>query len=1103
MKTLYELCVPRPETLAGSDVGDVQELDQLLRGQIDPNDFFEKTYITNTMKQVFQRTFSRFNDRKVSSGLIVLKQAMGGGKTHTMIATGLLCKHPHIRKKVLGPDFPYPYDGEVRVVGFTGRWTDTFPWVEIAKQLGREDMLRKELLMGTDVPSDREWKMLLKGGPTLVLLDEIPFYFDYALSIPTGEQTLADLIKTGLANLFNAMNSDELSQVMVLLSDLEAAYEKGGEYVSNVVANALSKEAERTADFVKPIDIGGPEIYEILRRKLFKEYPQDSENSPEVKEIVSDYKQFVGELEKSGLIPGGHADPTIAYLAKTYPFHPGIIDLAKNFQNNLNFQQTRGLLRLMRRFVKYLYANDGQLAKKKYLISVPDYSLDDDDTRTLITSINPSLNNALQQDVHAISGRAAAQLVDKIHNSNLASKFARVILFSSLSTTDPNAVGVFDEEIFLYGLERGDNIAEASAILEEYWGKTNFGVENEKGKKYFSYRENVVALFNATLNTITTDEAESRVITLLRSFFDPKDTICVYQYVEAMPTDLKSLENNLKSRRDYITLVISKPIDSRGQLNEELKEWWLSTLDWENRILFLTGSKRYYDTLIEKTQSYIAWEKVVRNLRDSGSKETDPEFERAAKARNQTALDIVQHMKNAFNRLYYPSYDISARAPLLVDMEIDYSSIGGLRESVQETLLPQSQLRGEGAHRPDDVQQILQGNNRNGAVIITKSLENVKYFKFNANDHADMDRFLNRFKPVILGDESIRKEISKSEIKERMARQPRWIWHDMSVLDSFILWMVERGDWQIDGETITLTPEKIPEITSYTLVEEYDFNEETVTIRLYTRNTDTIYWAFGERLNDISSANKETNVTELVIKPQSHTKVTVVPANDEQLGEPVVIEIPVKVKYGEKKIDENGNIHIPVRVLPKVDRVIYQYDSNTQELNLQETASGFEVCVPSAVSEVHVSVAKGEQIVPAKPIVLDKQIDQAKPLLFKPKSNKYINAPNLTDLRTHIDTLEKYNAVVSEAYVTIDITSETAAIWLRTNARSYKNPSEFFQIVVKLSELFKPHEDAKVNVSVQIRGLCFEHGRDFISWLNTQTNVKFEDLEPDEWEQEI
>jgi len=83
-------------------------------------------------------------------------------------------------------------------------------------------------------------------------------------------------------------------------------------------------------------------------------------------------------------------------------------------------------------------------------------------------------------------------------------------------------------------------------------------------------------------------------------------------------------------------------------------------------------------------------EKVVRNLRDSGSKETDPEFERAAKARNQTALDIVQHMKNAFNRLYYPSYDISARAPLLVDMEIDYSSIVGYANLFKKLYCPRA-----------------------------------------------------------------------------------------------------------------------------------------------------------------------------------------------------------------------------------------------------------------------------------------------------------------------------------------------------------------------------------------------------------------------------
>ncbi|WP_018962942.1 DUF499 domain-containing protein [Coprothermobacter platensis] len=1104
MKTLYDLCVPRQETLAGNDADDVQELDQLLNGQIDPQNFFDKTYVTSSMKQVFEKTFSRFSDKKVGSGLIVLKQAMGGGKTHTMIATGLLCKYPHVRKHVLDANFPYPYDGEVRVLGFTGRWTDTLPWLEIAKQLGREDLLRREVLMGAAAPSDREWKNLLKGGPTLILMDEIPFYFDYALSIPAGEQTLADLIKTGLANLFNAMNSDELSQVMVLLADLEAAYEKGGEYVTNVVAGALSKEANRTGEPITPVDTSGPDIHEILRRKLFKEYPQvsgDNQDNPDVKEIVADYKRFVGEVEKSGLISTGFGDATIAYFSKTYPFHPGIIDLAKNFQNNLNFQQTRGLLRLMRRFVKYLYANDGELAKKKYFIGVTDYSLDDEDTRTLITSINPSLNNALQQDVHAVSGRAAAQLVDKSHNTDLASKFARAVLFASLSTTDPNAVGVFDEEIFLYALQRGDSIADARPILDEYWNQTRFGIENDKGKKYFSYRENVVALFNATFNTITLDEAESTATNLLKNFFDPGNTDCVYQYVEAMPNDLKTMESSVRSRRDYITLIISKPVSPRGELNEELKEWWLSTLEWKNRVLFLTGSERYYDTLIEKTKNYIAWEKVIRNLRDSGIRETDPEFERATKSRNQAALDTIQYMKNTFNKIYYPSYDISTRAASLDELEIDYSSIGGVRGPMQSSFLPEGQLRGAGDQRADDLWQILQGNNRDGAVVITKSLEGKKYFKFSADKSEDMENFLNRFRTVILGDQSIRKEITTNEIKERMARLPRWIWHDMNVLDGFIHWMVQQGMWKIDGNTIILSPEKIPEILSYDIA-EYDFENETVTIRLYTRDADAIYWTFGNRLENISDANRETNLTELTINPENNTQITIIPAFGETLGDPTTINIPIKVKQTEKTIDENGNIHVQLKVLPKVDKLVYEYGSSTETFTASEATSAVELVVPTEASQVQVKAPQGEEYLPLTTVAVDKHVDQAKPLLFSPKSDKYITAPSLRDLRTLVDTLARYNASIAEAYITADTPSQNATIYLRTKEGIYQKPDQLFDIVEKMSDLLKTDENDSVNISAQIRTIYFEHGRDFSSWVNGQSNFKFENLDSTEWEQD-
>jgi hypothetical protein len=47
-----------------------------------------------------------------------------GGKTHSMIALGLLAKDPELRKKVLGDENPAPNLGRCRVVGFNGRSTD-------------------------------------------------------------------------------------------------------------------------------------------------------------------------------------------------------------------------------------------------------------------------------------------------------------------------------------------------------------------------------------------------------------------------------------------------------------------------------------------------------------------------------------------------------------------------------------------------------------------------------------------------------------------------------------------------------------------------------------------------------------------------------------------------------------------------------------------------------------------------------------------------------------------------------------------------------------------------------------------------------------------
>lgn len=205
MKTLFDLCKPREDVFTTRSSEDVQEISDLLSDKINPEKFFEQTYITNGMRRLFDVAFKRFSGIDDEQGVIVLRQAMGGGKTHNMIALGLLVKYPELRKKILGENHPYMYTGRIRLAVFTGRWTNSIPWVEIANQLGKQEVLNKSLQNHMFAPGDREWTELLAGDPLLILLDELPLYLEYVQSIPVGESNFGKVVSIGLSNLFNSI----------------------------------------------------------------------------------------------------------------------------------------------------------------------------------------------------------------------------------------------------------------------------------------------------------------------------------------------------------------------------------------------------------------------------------------------------------------------------------------------------------------------------------------------------------------------------------------------------------------------------------------------------------------------------------------------------------------------------------------------------------------------------------------------------------------------------------------------------------------------------------------------------------------------------------
>ena len=84
---------------------------------------------------LLREAFRRFAGES-SQGVFVLSQAMGGGKTHNMLALGLLAGYPELRESVIENAHQFSSVGRVRVVGFSGRESDA-PfglWGAIAEQ---------------------------------------------------------------------------------------------------------------------------------------------------------------------------------------------------------------------------------------------------------------------------------------------------------------------------------------------------------------------------------------------------------------------------------------------------------------------------------------------------------------------------------------------------------------------------------------------------------------------------------------------------------------------------------------------------------------------------------------------------------------------------------------------------------------------------------------------------------------------------------------------------------------------------------------------------------------------------------------------------------
>lgn len=611
MKTLKELCIPRDSVFDSNKTSDVLDLTDLVEDKIDPEEFFKENFVTDGMDILLKTAFERFNNKN-SHGLILLSQSMGGGKTHNMIALGLLAKHPHLRNRVLGDDISYSGLDEINVVCFTGRETDV-PfgiWGSIAEQLGKKDLF-KEYYSPLSAPGQKAWMNLLKGKPTLILLDELPPYLEHARARPIGDSNLASVTGVALANLFNALNKrDGLSNVLVVISDLKAAYESGGRLLQSTFKD-LESEMSRIALPIIPVDSSSDEIFDILKKRLFSKLPSESKDSMEknglknisedqdVIEISTGYKKSLEEAKQMGFT-NASADKLFLGIRQSYPFHPSIRELYERFKENEGFQQTRGLIRLMRRIVNQLW--ESKSADNKFLINSYDFDLNEPMMHTMITRINSSLSNAITHDI-ANKGKAVAEYIDKENNESNSSDLAKLILVSSLADVPNALLGLSFSEMVSYLVEPDKDISQIKKTIERLIDEVWYLHPDKDGKYYFKNTRNLNAELKSLVASYDDESAKKELRNFLIGGFKPVTGDC-YQNVNVFPPF-----DEIDVVEDKINLILTEPY-TNGGLNPKLIDLFNDT-QYKNRLMFLSGERNTMDNLLNVAKEHKAILRII------------------------------------------------------------------------------------------------------------------------------------------------------------------------------------------------------------------------------------------------------------------------------------------------------------------------------------------------------------------------------------------------------------------------------------------------------------------------------------------------------------
>ncbi len=794
MKTVKQACTPRASVFDPARRDTVLDLTDLVDGRIDPAGFFAENHVTEGMKTLLAEGFRRL-EGKSAQGVFKLTQAMGGGKTHNLLALGLLAKHPEHRAGVMGGFYaPDPDLGPVRVVAFSGRESDA-PlgiWGAVAGQLGRKEQFN-DYYAPLAAPGQTAWVNLLRGEPLVIMLDELPPYFVNAASKSIGNSDLSAVTTTALSNLLVAVGRDELRNVCLVISDLKASYGAGAARIGSALDD-LEAETGRAAMNLEPVRMNTDEFYRILRKRIFETLPEEAE----IGEVAQGYAGAVREAKQMD-VTNASPEQFARQVAGSYPFHPALRDLYGRFRENQGFQQTRGLIRLMRIVVSRIWAT----GHDPYLIAAHDLDPGSRETLTEINQINPTLENAIAHDV-ASGGNAVAETIDanlggggSQGGSEDAQDVMRLLLVASLANV-PNAVkGLAVPEIVAHLCAPGRDVSRlqnevVARLVTAAW----YLHATNDGRLHLRNVQNLIARVTTTAGAYVRDQATKELKERLTEIFEPAEGAC-YQRLQPLPA-----VDGIDVHPDRVTLVVAEP--HPAGLHPDLVTLY-EQLTYRNRICFLTG-QRAFDSLLERARELKAIRQIIGEMHEEGVSDGDPQMQQA---RDQLLPRFLAQFHSAvretFTTLYYPTRDRLAKVDFLMEFK---------------------------ENRYDGEEQ-----------VVAALADRQKYTTDVASE---------TFRKKVEARLFTQRSMLWTEIRRRAATAPGWQWHRPDALDRMKADCFHKDVWREEGSYVNKGP--FPKPATTVRIRELHRDEDTgvARLRLSPVHGDTLYAEFGGKATPAS-----------------------------------------------------------------------------------------------------------------------------------------------------------------------------------------------------------------------------------------------------------